>query len=63
MYFDKLKENDIIIPKELYGTLFVCLILCINHYIENTEFMEEINVHDMFIFSSVDGHNVIRRVD
>ena len=63
MYFDKLKENDIIIPKELYGTLFVCLILCINHYIENNEFMEEVNVHDMFIFSSVDGHNVIRRVD
>lgn len=63
-YFDKLKEKDIIIPKELYGTLFVCLILSINHYIEsNTKFMEEINVHDMFIFSSVDGHNVIRRVD
>ena len=88
MYFDKLKEKDIIIPKELYmkltseekyairwhmgftepkelyGTLFVCLILSINHYIEsNTKFMEEINIHDMFIFSSVDGHNVIRRVD
>lgn len=64
MYFDKLKEKDIIIPKELYGTLFVCLILSINHYIEsNTKFMEEINVHGMFIFSSVDGHNVIRRVD
>lgn len=64
MYFDKLKEKDIIIPKELYGTLFVCLILSINHFIEsNTKFMEEINVHDMFIFSSVDGHNVIRRVD
>ena len=64
MYFDKLKEKDIIIPKELYGTLFVCLILSINHYIEsNTKFMEEINVHDMFIFNSVDGHNVIRRVD
>ena len=64
MYFDKLKEKDIIIPKELYGTLFVCLILNINHYIEsNTKFMEEINVHDMFIFNSVDGHNVIRRVD
>jgi hypothetical protein len=64
MYFDKLKEKDIIIPKELYGTLFVCLILSINHYIEsNIEFMEEINIHDMFIFSSVDGHNVIRRVD
>ena len=64
MYFDKLKEKDIIIPKELYGTLFVCLILSINHYIENNiEFMEEINIHDMFIFSSVDGHNVIRRVD
>ena len=64
MYFDKLKEKDIIIPKELYGTLFVCLIISINHYIEsNTKFMEEINIHDMFIFSSVDGHNVIRRVD
>ena len=64
MYFDKLKEKDIIIPKELYGTLFVCLILSINHYIENNiEFMEEMNIHDMFIFSSVDGHNVIRRVD
>ena len=64
MYFDKLKEKDIIIPKELYGTLFVCLVISINHFIKsNTEFMEEIKVHDMFIFSSVDGHNVIRRVD
>lgn len=62
-YFDKLKELNINIPNELYGTAFICFIAAINYFIENVKFTEEVNIHDIFIFSSINEQNVIRRVD
>lgn len=62
-YFDKLKELNINIPNELYGTSFICFIAAINYFIENVKFTEEVNIHDIFIFSSFNEQNVIRRVD
>ena len=62
-YFDKLKELNINIPNELYGTSFICFISAINYFIENVKFTEEVNIHDIFIFSSINEQNVIRRVD
>lgn len=62
-YFDKLKELNINIPNELYGTSFICFIAAINYFIENVKFTEEVNIHDILIFSSINEQNVIRRVD
>ena len=62
-YFDKLKELNINIPNELYGTSFICFIAAINYFIENVKFTEELNIHDIFIFSTINEQNVIRRVD
>lgn len=46
-YFDKLEENNINIPQELYGTLFICSLKAVEYFI-NTE---DIKYVDDFIKS------------
>lgn len=46
-YFDKLEENDIVIPQELYGIIFICSLKAVEYFI-NTE---DIKYVDEFIKS------------
>ena len=46
-YFDKLEENNITIPQELYGILFICSLKAVEYFI-NTE---DIKYVDEFIKS------------
>lgn len=46
-YFDKLEENSIVIPQELYGTIFICSLKAVEYFI-NTE---DIKYVDEFIKS------------